>query len=217
MTTVCPHCQVNLDLLRLGRELSCCPSCAGNLGEESAASWVDVAKVTNLAEAGFLASDLAGLGLDARVFATESFSAVTGAWVAAYLIQVPQTDSTAAVARIRQHVVEEDAASVPLLGCEDGPVDPVVWRPVALLVIAGIASFLLGQRFADQGPARAEAPPRSGLPAAVDSIGRPFYTEPLPGKPRHRLQYRSRHQTWYLETDMDGDGRFENQTLIPER
>jgi hypothetical protein len=74
--------------------------------------------------------------------------------------------------------------------------------------LAGVASFVLGQRFAENAP-RPDPPTRGSLPITVESIGRPFYTEPAPGHARHRLRYRHRHQTWYLETDVDGDGRFE--------
>ena len=86
-------------------------------------------------------------------------------------------------------------------------VDPLLWRPVALVILAGVASFVLGQRFAaDRDP-----PDRRAIrcPDAVTAIGRPLVTEPAPGLPRHRLYYHWREQAWYLETDANADGRFE--------
>ena len=95
--------------------------------------------------------------------------------------------------------------------CDDGrpAVDPALWRPVALVMLAGMASFVLGQKLAtDREPPR---PPRDSLSRAVSALGRPLVTEPAPGEPRHRLYCQPRQQTWYLETDADGDGQFESQ------
>jgi hypothetical protein len=44
----------------------------------------------------------------------------------------------------------------------------------------------------------------------MESINRPFLTEPVAGKASHRLQFDRRQQAWILETDRDGDGRFES-------
>ena len=44
---------------------------------------------------------------------------------------------------------------------------------------------------------------------AMEAIGRPFVSEPAMGRPRHRLMFDRRNSTWYLDTDEDGDGRFE--------
>jgi len=73
-------------------------------------------------------------------------------------------------------------------------------------VLAGVASFVLGQRFAAD---RAPKPPRNSLSGAISAIGRPLVTEPAAGLPRHRLYYHWRDQAWYLDTDADGDGQFE--------
>ena len=80
---------------------------------------------------------------------------------------------------------------------------------MALVILAGMASFVLGQRFAaDQA---APKPPRDSLSSAVTAIGRPLVTEPAAGLPRHRLYYHWREQAWYLDTDADADGRFESR------
>jgi hypothetical protein len=74
------------------------------------------------------------------------------------------------------------------------------------VVLAGMASFVLGQRFAAD---RDSKPPRNSLSGAVSAIGRPLATEPAAGLPRHRLYFHPRDGAWYLETDADGDDRFE--------
>jgi hypothetical protein len=85
--------------------------------------------------------------------------------------------------------------------------DPLFWRPVALIVLTGIASFVIGQRLSNQNMGR---PLASGsLPSTANRIGRPFVTESAPGQPRYRLSFDSRKQAWSLETDRDNDGHYE--------
>jgi hypothetical protein len=194
---------------------SACPYCNGPLAAADEPAWTPVARVTNLAEAGFLANDLSTHGIATRIFDAENFSAVAGGWSAAYLIQVPTADANQAATHIREHLASEPADD-PFQYDGDAeheinePVDPVFWRPVALMVIAGVASFILGQQVAGDRAAAQPAGPRNSLPASIDSIGRSFLTEPVAGGPRHRLSYHHQHNCWYLETDADGDGRYES-------
>ncbi len=174
---------------------------------------MNVARVTSLAEAGFLADELAGDGLEVRIYRADEFSALSDRWTASYFIQAISRDAQAAAAHIRRHLAEVDAG--PLATDERSwsddrsPAVLVFWRPVAMVVLAGVASFIVGQKFAAQRDAI--QPPRDTLSGAVDAIGRPFTTEPVPGLPRHRLFYDGRRQAWYLDTDANGDGRYESR------
>jgi hypothetical protein len=175
--------------------------------------WINVARVTNLAEAGFLADELAGEGIIARIYQTEDFSALTDRWMSSYLIQSPPGEASAAAARIRRHLAEIESYQEPSAsgtwGDERPALEPTLWRPVAVVVLAGMASFALGQRFAaDRELAR---PPRNSLSGAITAIGRPLVTEPAPGLARHRLYYHWRDEAWYLDTDADSDGRYESR------
>jgi hypothetical protein len=86
--------------------------------------------------------------------------------------------------------------------------DPLFWRPLALVMLTGIASFTLGQRLSGQ---RVDHRVRSdSLASAVNQIGRPFVTEPVAGKPRYRLSFDSRQQAWSLDTDRDNDGQLDS-------
>lgn len=211
----CPHCYRSIDVELPLSAGAACPFCGAELAPARSPEWTSVARVTNLAEAGYLANDLSTHGIKTRIFDAESFCAVSGGWSAAYLIQVPTTNSQAAAARIRSHLADEAAddrydyqQSFP--DGADDPVDVVFWRPVALMVIAGVASFILGQHLAaERLPARQQLP-RNSLPALVDGIGRSFVTEPVAGGPRHRLSFHHGQNCWYLETDADGDGRYES-------
>jgi hypothetical protein len=192
-----------------------CPYCAEGLRGTPGDKWIDVARVTNLAEAGFLTDELVGLGIDARIYQLEEFSAVTDRWGTVYLIRVPHELAREAAAHIRSHLAEEpDEVEAGALGfrfsADSQAVDPQFWRPVALVVLAGVASFLLGQRFSEQNIER--RPPRDGsLTTAVGAIGRPFVSEPVPGEPQYRLSLDRRRRIWYLDTDREGDGVFDTR------
>jgi len=188
-----------------------CPHCGTPLERDQPARWINVARVANLAEAGFLVDELAGEGIEARIYQSEDFSALTDRWQVSYLIQSPPSAAPSAAAHIRRHLAEMETYTDPATGGEGESarpaVDPMLWRPVAIVILAGMASFVLGQRFAaDRDPPK---PPRNSLSSAISAIGRPLMTEPIAGQPRHRLYYHWRDQAWYLDTDANADGRFE--------
>jgi hypothetical protein len=180
---------------------------------------VDVARVTNLAEAGFLTDELVGYGIDARIHELEEFGALTDRWETIYLIRVPADAARQAAALIRQHLVDEveeaDSAVVGFrFSADSDAIDPLLWRPVALIVLAGVASFMLGQRFSEQNVER--RPPRGSLSTAIGAVGRPFVTESAPGESRYRLSLDGRRRIWLLDTDRDGDGIFDSRKQFPE-
>jgi hypothetical protein len=214
----CPHCARAINLGRSHDFPTMCPYCGEELRHESNDRWTDIARVTNLAEAGFLSDELVGLGIDARIYQLEEFSAITDRWASAYLIQVPTAVARDAAAQIRRHLAEEpeeaDAGALGFRFSADGQaVDPLFWRPVALVVLAGVASFLLGQKFSEQNVER--RPLRGGsLSTAVRAIGRPFVSESAPGEPQYRLSLDRRQQFWHLDTDRNGDGIFDTRHEI---
>jgi hypothetical protein len=191
-----------------------CPRCGKELQPDVNDRWIDVARVTNLAEAGFLTDELVGLGIDARIYQLEEFSAVTDRWATVYLIRAPGAVAREAAAQIRLHLAEEpDESESGALGfrfsAESQTVDPLFWRPVAVIVLAGVASFLLGQKFSEQKVERRSF--RGSLSTTVGAIGRPFVSEPAPGEPQYRLSLDRRKRFWYLDTDRDGDGIFDTR------
>lgn len=211
---ICPQCAESIDGRPGNRSPRTCPFCGAELPSNLASSWVDVARVSNLAEAGFLTDELTGQGIDARVFQADEFSGLSGGWATAYLIRAPSSMAQQAAAQIRRHLADdsaEDDAVAPRFGFanESGPVDPTYWRPVAIIVLAGVASFVLGRHSAVPEAPRRES--QDSLSAVVDAIGQPLVTESPPGQPRHRLFYDRRSRTWNLDTDRDGDGQFDSR------
>jgi hypothetical protein len=208
---LCPECARPTDERDLRGGRGACPHCGAPIERDQPARWINVARVANLAEAGFLVDELEGDGIDARIYQSEDFSALTDRWQVSYLIQSPPSAAPSAAARIRAHLAEIESYSDPAGGDEWSqhapPVDPQMWRPMALVILASVASFAIGQRFSvDRDPPK---PPRNSLAGAISAIGRPLATEPAPGLARHRLYYHWRDQAWYLDTDADADGRFE--------
>jgi hypothetical protein len=211
----CPHCFRPMKPELVARNRHVCPHCGAAASTGPKRPWIDVARVANLAEAGFLTDELVGRDMDARIHQMEEFSAVTDRWATTYFIRVPSEQAPAAAAWIRQQLEEDPDADA--LG-ESGEfrfstieesVDPAFWRPVVLVVLAGVASFVLGQHFSDQHGRR--LPPGNSLASAVDRIGRPLTSEPAAGQPRHRLVFDRRREAWYLDSDRDADGRYESR------
>src|SRR3954468_10652703 len=90
LAVVCPHCGTTFDRSPNASSPSTCSDCGPPFKHDVTDSWVNVARVANLAEAGFLNDELIGAGIDARIHQLEEFNAVYDRWSAAYLIQVPE-------------------------------------------------------------------------------------------------------------------------------
>jgi hypothetical protein len=208
----CPECALPVSSSDLRRGVLICRHCGAELPESEKAGWVNVARVSNLAEAGFLVDELSGEGVSARIYQAEDFNALTDRWSVSYLIQSSATEAQAVAARIRQHLADADARRGEFDETHEDETaslaDPAFWRPVVVVVLAGIASFALGQRFGHERGESRQAP-RNSLASAVAAIGRPLVTERAPGMPRHRLTYQWRDHSWLLDTDANDDGIYE--------
>ena len=80
-----------------------CPNCGGAIKQQDSVPWTNVARVANLAEAGFLADELVGLGIEARIHQSDDFNALNDRWTSLYLIQVPSEHAEDAAAQIQRH------------------------------------------------------------------------------------------------------------------
>ena len=211
--TVCPQCDTAIDVDRSSAEAAVCAHCGGTLAPTFAdETWLSVARVANLAEAGFITDELIGRGIDARVHQLDEFNAATDRWAAQYLIRVPSDSAQPAAEHIRQYLTEEPPARPTVLDAFRLTVggsasDPASWRPVIAVLLVGVASFALGQRFSDAPPQR--RPARSDLAMTIAGIGRSLSTAPTANQPRYRLSFDPHQQRWTLDTDRDNDGVFD--------
>src|SRR5882724_1062336 len=151
-TQYCPECALPVPSNDPRRRDLICRHCGAELPGSDKANWVNVARVANLAEAGFLVDELSGEGVSARIYQSEDFNALTDRWSVSYLIQSSSAEAEAVAGRIRQHLADVDSRrgeldESPAVDANLSLADPMFWRPVAVVVLAGMASFALGQRF----------------------------------------------------------------------
>ena len=209
----CPRCDAVLgnDELpipdRLGQEVS-----SRSSASDDSTEWADIARIANLAEAGFITDELIGLGIDARLHQLDEFNAALDRWSTRYLIRVPTDCDRQAAEHISQYLTEDGPGKRPILDAfrfsvtrESG--EQFSWRPVAAILLVGVASFMLGQQFSEQGGLRRRQP--TALAKAVAEIDRDFVTESIANRPRYRLSFDRQQQAWALDTDRDNDGLFE--------
>ena len=184
---------------------------------EDANRWINVARVTNLAEAGFLVDELAGEGIDARIYQSEDFSALTDRWMVSYLIQVaaargPGGRGANSPPSGRDGIVSRARWRAAVAGRAAGD-RPALWRPVALVILAGMASFVARPAICRR-PRSPHGRRAIRSPAPSAAIGRPLVTEPAPACRVIDSIYHWREQAWYLDTDADGDGRYESPAAV---
>lgn len=209
----CPQCESRIETGDAATFHSSCPKCGEVYESDRLVEWSDVVRVANLAEAGFIADELVGMGIDARIRQIDEFSAARDRWSSQYLIQVPIDLAHAAADHVRQYLDEELPSHPSMLesfraAAHGGQPELVAWRPVVVVLIAGVVGFTVGQRFPEQ-----KAPPRTSpnaLSDAVGSIGQPLLSAPAANRPRFRLSFDRRQQQWTLDTDRDNDGVFES-------
>lgn len=178
------------------------------------AFWVDVARVANLAEAGFIVDELAGMGLPARVHQLNEFSAATDRRSAQYLIRVPEDFGSAAAIHVEQYLSEDPPGKRTLLQKlrEQVQVLPrdqsTSWRPALVVTLVGVTSFLLGHQVSEQGSSRQVR--SNELTSAFSAVGRPFTSEPAANQPGYRLSFDGDLHLWTLGIDRDHDGVYES-------
>ncbi len=174
--------------------------------------WVDLLRVANLAEAGFIADELTGLGIQARVQKLNEFSAASDRWSDHYLIRVPENSASAAAELVRTHLLQDAPNSRTLLATlrntladENGH---AAWKPIVSIVLVSVTSFMLGHELTE-APATRRAP-QNALAAALSETNQAFVSKSGPNQAQYRLSFDQPHRVWTLSTDRDHDGVFES-------
>jgi len=208
----CPQCGTSAPPSSSPDRDDVCPGCGRIAADVDRAAWVDVARVANLAEAGFICDELVGLGFEAHVRQVEELNVASHRPWSQHFIRVRSDQSADAARHVRQYLNSEGDAEPTVLGrlrrIAGTPAEPVSWGPIFLVVLAGLASFALGQRLS---PGRGDDRlPQNSLASRIGEIDRSFSTEPAANQPRYRLSYDRKRQAWTLATDRDNDGQFES-------
>ncbi len=189
----------------------------GNIAsyDDTTMPWIDVARVANLAEAGFIVDELIGLGFQARVHQLDEFSAATDRWSAKYLIRAPDEYAAAAAVHIGQYLSEEPIGQRTMLerlreSVGNMPQDRTASRKYVLIVtLVGVTSFLFGHEYSE--PAAPRQNRSSDLTTAIKSVGVTLSSEPAANRPNYQLSFDPQHQLWTLSADRDHDGIYESE------
>lgn len=217
---ICHHCRHHFDAPEAAAT-AICPECRSEVRVPEPAQWVSVVRTSNLAEAGYLANELESGGFDSQIRQHDSFSAIDGSWTTRFLIQVPAENAQPAADHLRFHLAENELAA-PVPSAEDFAVDAagrgvVVWRPLALMIVAGAAVLLIGHKIRELRGRPHEPPSRARLLQVLERIDRPFVSvDPGQAGNRFRLLFNRPGQVWRLQEDMDGDGRYDREWRFRE-
>lgn len=180
-----------------------------------------VARVANLAEAGYLVSLLEAEGIEATVHPVESFNAVSGVWTLAHQLSVAEDRALDAARVLRAEADARLDAAEPAetrqaaygdsygVGGSDEPANLI--RPLTLLLVAAAVAWgLLGRHGAGKnGRAVGDTEPAAALGPALRALGLPLYAADGPNRPLHRFRFDAEAACWELASDADRDGDFE--------
>lgn len=204
---LCCRCGVKLEGRAQGQ---LCRKCELSGCEREASSWAAIARLSNLAEAGYFADWLEGEGITARVFHRHSFTAVDDVWNTTYELHVPSADAERAVVILRE-TLTEDADDEEAAGGERNferrssglrAGSPLLW-----ILVAGSLAYVLGRT---GGAPHVQRESQTRLWQVV-AESPPLFSEPRAGQPRRCLRYDPQAREIVLLVDLDVDGQWDLQ------
>lgn len=195
---LCPHCHTEIST----------PAAP----EEEALRWTSIARLTNLAETGYLADLISADDLPTNILQHSEFDAVEGAWRTIYLLQVPE-DKAAEAAESLKRELELAEEEVGAAWSRDGAAAErraagVSWKPVVLILVAGGLAFYAGRFGLDRRPPPAR-PAQDELDSAMNDLPPGIEFRSDAGGVRRRLTFDREKRAVLLEEDTDQDGRWD--------
>jgi len=170
--------------------------------------WSPIARLTNLADAGFFEQVLDEADVPVRIDMRDDFNALAGHWQPIYVIQVPKESASQAIELV-QGRLQEDSDSIDVDQAIGGEAPAAsesggwpLWRPFALmLVAAGLVYFAVRAQL----PRAGRAAPRERDPV-WDVLAES--AEELSSK--HRVvRYDPDDDVLIVIDDLDGDGHMD--------
>jgi len=199
-----------------------CPNCNHLLhtaesadADSTCRDWQSIARISTIAEAGYLAHSLQSQGLAARVVESPSFNAAGGARSQGYVLQVDPFARDEALAFLEAEALEANSEG----DFERDPRScsssiPAGYRIVGLLALASFAGFWMG---GPRQPLAVDTPrvPARELADRIDSVGRPLETvDPMTGN-QHRIQYDAVADAIVIQQKASDCGDWQNAYLFP--
>jgi len=206
----CPECRHRVSAFDALPDF--CPKCGAMLASSEAGDGhTPVARLNNLAEVGYFADLLESQGFEPHVRQHDEFSALDGSWQTTYLLCVAARDASRAAGLLKeelQNSPDESNWEAAPFGADDQQVGSLsMWKPMALLLVAGGLAYIVGRDSFPRPPQQQPAKPRSGLWQAVDDTGqRTFYSTGAAGRTRLRFEADNRV---FLDEDFDADGQYD--------
>ncbi|MFP6575531.1 MAG: hypothetical protein VB912_10285 [Pirellulaceae bacterium] len=218
-TFQCPQC--NLTLTETDQLPQVCTGCGADLSElQKVVDWVPIARVSNLAEAGYLVDFLTARRIGSDITEENEFNAAAGAWYSSFVLRVAQENADAARSLLTTGEYGEEETSldehwqqVSGGGLVNSSTQFLKWA-LLLLVIAGVAAVILND---DQKP----APP--GQPVEAQSFHEFLAQQPGPwifeneSGVRSYLYFNAVQNRLTVKQDLDGDGTLEYQRTFQAR
>ena len=201
-----------------------CERCeASSAAVADADDWVPIARMANLAEAGFLCELLISKDVPAKLDQLNDFSTVDGSWQTLFILRVPPDLRTRATDLLRDEVAtfnaeenddnSRDTAHSETIRSMPRPRIASVAGSLLLLAMVAMSSYAAGRAMGrpSRGPAIS-----SKLWQAISETNQPLIAIWPDGKLQRRLRFDRDRQTLILEDDRDGDGRFDSRREFRE-
>lgn len=212
----CPECKLSLPASDQVPET--CTRCGADLSAlHEVQDWMPVARVANLAEAGFMADYLAAREIESDITQENEFNAAAGAWQSLFIVRVIQSEAKSAHAILTTGEYSEEE-SLPNEGWDDLPTrDGASFSAQAfklmllLLIVAGVSYFVVN--FQRNKPQQDE--PESFQQFLTRQPG-PWIHHDESGV-RSELYYNASRDHLILKQDLDGDKVPEYQRTFQTR
>jgi hypothetical protein len=190
-----------------------CPQCqqpVESVQSESSLEWSNVARLANVAEAGYLASSLQAEGIAARVVELPSYSAAGGAWTNGFVLQVDSQSREAAIEWLSREA-DEMASEEPWCGPrgESSLASSMAIRLAGLVALAGFAGYWAGTHSHDSPPTQQA----TRLASELRALSVPLVALDARGEVVERLSYSAQRDALVWEQNRNGEGRFERVRL----
>lgn len=205
----CPHCRMAFPPIH--RPQDPCPACG--LLPAAEQEFQPIARLTSLAEVGYLADVLEAESIETAIVHHSEFDAVSGTWTTFYLLKTPAAATETAIEIVRAELEgreevdwpEEEPSSSPGAGRSS-------WTPLMLVLVAGGIAYCAGRTGAER-PLPTATPP---LWQALRESELPLESSSPGGQVRRRLRFDPAGDALLLE-EFDPRGRLERtRAFSPE-
>ena len=218
-TFQCPQC--SLMLAETDKLPEVCTRCGADLSDlQKALDWIPIARISNLAEAGYLVDLLTDCNIASDITEENEFNAAAGAWYSLFVLRVAEEDADPARSALargeygeEESALEEQWQQVGTGGLVNSSTQFLKWA-LLLIVIAGLATMIVNDN---------QQPVQPGQPADAESFHEFLAQHPGPwmfeseSGVQSQLYFNAFQNYLIIKQDRDGDGTLEYQRTFQAR